>query len=155
MGSEMCIRDRFFQEDLAYATCLTSSSSGNALEEALTKLGKWDRIISGGSATFTSSVEAAVALSSENSLDAVFIWDSVARQFDLRIHRFKELKNASETIRAIIGNDTENRAQALQFARFLSAPSKGQFYFAKHKFVGVKGDAWTKKPVLYLSLIHI
>ena len=142
--------DQFFQEDLAYATCLTSSSSGNALEEALETGEEWDRLISGGEATFSSSVEAAVALSSGNSLNAVFIWDSVARQFGLRIHRLKELKNASVTIRAILGNDTENRAQALQFARFLAAPSKGQFYFAKHKFVGVKGDAWTKKPVLYV-----
>jgi ABC-type molybdate transport system substrate-binding protein len=142
--------DQFFQEDLAYATCLTSSSSGNALKEGLATGKEWDRLISEGKATFSSSVEAAVALSSENSLDAVFIWDSVARQFGLRIHRLNELKNASETIRATIGKDTKNRAQALQFARFLAAPSKGQFYFAKHKFVGVKGDAWTKKPVLYV-----
>ena len=142
--------DQFFQEDLAYATCLTSSSSGNALAEALARGEAWDRLISGGKATFSSSVEAAVALTSGNSLDAVFIWDSVARQFDLRIHRLKELKNASGSICAILGNDAENRAQALQFARFLAAPAKGQFYFAKHKFVGVKGDAWTEKPVLYV-----
>ena len=149
-SSDLSDLNRFFQEDLAYATCLTSSSSGSALQEALTMAGKWDKVVSQGKATFSSSVEADVSLSSENSLDAVFIWDSVARQFDLRIHRLKELKNASGAIRAILGKDTENRAQALQFARFLAAPSKGQFYFAKHKFVGVKGDAWTKKPVLYV-----
>ena len=142
--------DQFFQENLAYGTCLTSSSAGNALKEALATGGKWDTLASGGKATFSSSVEASAALSSGNSLDAVFIWDSVARQFGLRIHRLKELKSASGTIYAKLGKDMGNRAQALQFARFLAAPSKGQFYFAKQNFVGVKGDAWTKKPVLYV-----
>jgi ABC-type molybdate transport system substrate-binding protein len=142
--------DQLFQENLAYATCQTSSSSGNALEEALTMAGKWKKVISKGKATFPSSVEAAVSLSSENTLEAVFIWDSIARQFDLRIHRLKELEHASGAINAILGKDKENRAQSFQFARFLAAPTKGQFYFAKQGFVGVNGDAWTEKPALYV-----
>ena len=142
--------DQLLQENLAYATCQTSSSSGSALEGALTMAGKWKKVISRGKATFPSSVEAAASLSSENTLEAVFIWDSVARQFDLRIHRLKELENASGAINAILGKAKENRVQSFQFARFLAAPAKGQFYFAKQGFVGVNGDAWTEKPALYV-----
>jgi ABC-type molybdate transport system substrate-binding protein len=142
--------DHFFEENLGYAICQTSTSSGNALREALASVGKWEKTSSMAKAVFSSSGEAAISLSSDKSLDAIFIWDSVARQFDLRIHQFKEFENASEGMYAILGKNTKNRTHSLQFARFLAAPSKGQFYFAQRGFVGVNGDLWAEKPALFV-----
>ena len=51
-SSDLSDLNRFFQEDLAYATCLTSSSSGSALQEALTMAGKWDKVVSQGEGDF-------------------------------------------------------------------------------------------------------
>ena len=78
------------------------------------------------------------------------MWDFSARKFDLKIHRIKELELASETLLARTSDSVQNRLPALQFARFLAAPTKGQFYFAEAGFVGVNGDAWTEKPFLYV-----
>ena len=91
------------------------------MREALTSVGKWEKTSSMAKAVFSSSGEAAISLSSDKSLDAIFIWDSVARQFDLRIHQFKEFENASEGMYAILGKNTKNRTHSLQFARFLAA----------------------------------
>lgn len=142
--------DHFLEKNLAFAICQTSISSGNALREALTSVGKWEKTKSMAKAVFSSSGEAAVSLSSDNSLDAIFIWDSVARKFDFRIHQFKELENASEGMYAILGKKTKNRNHSLQFARFLAAPSRGQFYFAQKSFILVNGDLWAEKPALFV-----
>ena len=87
---------------------------------------------------------------SANDLDGAFMWDSSAREFDLKIHHLNELKLASETISANTGDSSEKNLYALQFARFLAAPSKGQFHFAQSGFIGVEGDVWGDKPSLYL-----
>ena len=84
------------------------------------------------------------------NLDGAFMWDFSARNFDLKIHRIRELEPASQTLFARTSDSAQNRLSALQFARFLSAPTKGQFYFAKAGFVGVNGDAWADKPFLYV-----
>ena len=84
------------------------------------------------------------------NLDGAFMWDFSARNFDLKIHRIRELESASQTLFARTSDSAQNRLSALQFARFLAAPTRGQFYFAKAGFVGVNGDAWAEKPFLYV-----
>jgi hypothetical protein len=34
------------------------------------------------------------------------------------------------------------------FARYLAAPSKGQFHFANNHLIGVDGDRWAVEPIL-------
>lgn len=142
--------DQVFEKNLSFAICRDSSSSAIALEKALALDDRWEQIISRRKTTFPSSLEAAVSLASEKELDAVFIWDSIARQFDLQIHHVKELENVSESIKAIPGKDQTKLNQSLQLARFMAAPEKGQFYFAAHGFIGVNGDTWSEKPTLYV-----
>ena len=142
--------DQVFEKNLSFAICRDSSSCGVALEEALALDGRWEQVSSRGKTTFPSSLEAAVSLASAKELDAIFIWDSIARQFDLQIHHIKELENISGSIKAIPGKDQTKLTQSLQLARFMAAPEKGQFYFAKHRFIGVNGDAWSENPTLYV-----
>ena len=142
--------DQVFAKNLSFAICRGSSSSGIALEEALASNGRWAQVTSRVKTTFSSSLEAAVSLASEKDLDAIFIWDSIARQFDLQIHHVKELENVLVSIKAIPGKDQTKLTQSLQLARFMAAPEKGQFYFAKHKFIGVNGDSWSENPILYV-----
>jgi len=49
-----------------------------------------------------------------------------------------------------IAKNTTFSNQSLLFCRFLSAPSRGQFYFAESGFSGVRGDRWSFKPSLNL-----
>ena len=64
-------------------------------------------------------------------------------------------KKGSSSSLLLTANLTENTLksrEALQFARYLAAPSKGQFVFAKSGLVGVNGDFWTKEPNLRIFL---
>ena len=51
----------------------------------------------------------------------------------------------------VIKNKSPNSKTAFALARYLSAPSRGQFYLAEAGFPGIDGDQWAKK--LSLSLM--
>jgi ABC-type molybdate transport system substrate-binding protein len=142
--------EEVFQNKLAYSISHHSAKDGSLLQESIGETGIWQRIFSGRKRVYPSSNAAGLELSSANNLDGAFMWDSSAREFDLKIHHLNELKLASETICANTGDSSEKNLSALQFARFLAAPSKGQFHFAQSGFIGVKGDVWSDKPSLYL-----
>ena len=52
----------------------------------------------------------------------------------------------------IIQNKSPNSKTAFALARYLSAPSRGQFYLAEAGFPGIDGDQWAKKPNLSLMV---
>ena len=149
-STDLVSLEQVFQNNLTYSTSTDSAKDARLLERILRKSAKWTKTLSKRKKVYQSSSAAAIELTSVNDLDGAFMWDFSARKFDLKIHRFKELETASETIFAGTNVSAENRIHALQFARFLAAPTKGQFYFAKEGFVGVNGDAWSEKPFLYV-----
>jgi len=142
--------EQVFQNNLTYSTSPSSARDGRLLEYSLGRTDRWREVLSKREKVFPSSSAAGLELASGNDLDGAFMWDFSARKFDLKIHRIKELELASETLLARTNDSAQNRLPALQFARFLAAPTKGQFYFAEASFVGVNGDAWTEKPFLYV-----
>jgi hypothetical protein len=149
-SGNMTSLEEVFQNNLGYSTSPPSAKDGRLLQESLGPTGLWQKILSKRKIVYPSSNAAGLELSSENDLDGAFMWDFSARKFDLKIHFIKELKLASETIWAKTGESSKKNLSALQFARFLAAPSRGQFHFAQSGFVGVKGDVWSEKPSLYL-----
>ena len=149
-SQDMTELEQVFQNNLTYSTSADSTEEGRLLEHSLGKTNLWRKILSKRTKTYPSSKAAALQVASGKDLDGAFMWDFSARAFGLKIHRIKELKPASQTFFARTSNSSQNRLSALQFGRFLSAPTKGQFYFAKAGFVGVNGDAWTEQPSLYV-----
>ena len=142
--------DQVFQNNLIYSTSPDSARDGRLLEYFLGKTVRWQEVLSQREKVYPSSSAAGLELASGNDLDGAFMWDFSARKFDLKIHRIKELELVSETLWARTFDSAQNRLPAVQFARFLAAPTKGQFYFAESGFVGINGDAWTDKPFLYV-----
>ena len=147
---EMTELEQVFQNNLAFSTSPDSAKDGRLLELCLGKTSWWPKVLSKRAKTYPSSSASALAVSSGKDLDGAFMWDFSARNFDLKIHRIRELEPASQTLFARTSDSAQNRLSALQFARFLAAPTKGQFYFAQAGFVGVNGDAWAEKPFLYV-----
>jgi hypothetical protein len=49
-------------------------------------------------------------------------------------------------IHAHVSKLSQRPIDAIRFARFLAAPSRGQFYFAQDKWIGVDGDKWRATP---------
>lgn len=48
----------------------------------------------------------------------------------------------------LIGKKIVNAEEAISLARYISAPSRGQYYLAEESFIGVDGDRWEKKPII-------
>lgn len=147
---EMTELAEVFQNNLAFSSSPGSAKDGRLLELCLGKTSWWRKVLSKRTKTYPSSSALALEVASGKNLDGAFMWDFSARNFDLKIHRIRELEPASQTLFARTSDSAQNRLSALQFARFLAAPTKGQFYFAKAGFVGVNGDAWAEKPFLYV-----
>ena len=147
---EMTQLEEVFQNELAFSSSPGSAKDGRLLELCLGKTSWWRKVLSKRAKTYPSSSALALEVASGKDLDGAFMWDFSARNFDLKIHRIRELEPASQTLFARTSDSAQKRLSALQFARFLAAPTKGQFYFAKAGFVGVNGDAWAEKPFLYV-----
>ena len=147
---EMTELEEVFQNNLAFSSSPGSAKDGRLLELCLGKTSWWRKVLSKRAKTYPSSSALALEVASGKNLDGAFMWDFSARNFDLKIHRIRELEPASQTLFARTSDSAQNRLSALQFARFLAAPTRGQFYFAKAGFVGVNGDAWAEKPFLYV-----
>ena len=47
---------------------------------------------------------------------------------------------------AVVPPWARDNKQAFRFARYISAPSKGQYVFAQNQIVGVNGDFWSLEP---------
>jgi molybdate transport system substrate-binding protein len=82
--------------------------------------------------------------------DAALIWDSTAPQFGLEGVQVPELSTHAEEASACVLSSARSSAEALKFARYLSAPEKGGAIFRQQGFQTVAGDAWAEKPELIL-----
>ena len=83
--------------------------------------------------------------------DAGLVWDSTARQVGLEIVEVNELSQhraSSSTISVGVLSFSEQPTAALRFARYLTAPEKGQPIFKEFHYETVAGDAWAVKPKL-------
>jgi hypothetical protein len=49
-------------------------------------------------------------------------------------------------VTAFISKRTMQPTKSIRFARFLAAPSRGQYYFAQGNWIGVNGDFWAFNP---------
>ena len=49
-------------------------------------------------------------------------------------------------VTAFISKETMQPTKSIRFARFLAAPSRGQYYFAQGNWIGVNGDFWAFNP---------
>jgi len=58
----------------------------------------------------------------------------------------KDIADKNLTLVAGINLSSGNSVLAFQFARYLAAPSRGQFNFAEHGWTGVDSDTWYPVP---------
>ncbi|MCF7788162.1 MAG: molybdate ABC transporter substrate-binding protein [Prosthecobacter sp.] len=85
------------------------------------------------------------------AVDAAIVWDSTVPQFKgLEIAPLPELAKHAEHATAAILSSCQQPAEALRFARYLTAPEKGGAIFQKHGFKAVPGDKWAVRPDLVI-----
>ncbi|MBX7207865.1 MAG: substrate-binding domain-containing protein [Verrucomicrobiaceae bacterium] len=85
------------------------------------------------------------------AVDAAIVWDSTVAQFkESEAVAVAELSNHAEKASAAVLSFCRRSADALSFARYLSAPDKGGAVFEQHGFKPAGGDKWAAKPDVLL-----
>ena len=88
------------------------------------------------------------SLLNSDKLDAAIVWHQIARKMNLRVLQLDELQLEIIPIHAQVDSRSQKATKGIMFARYLAAPSKGQFHFANNHLIGVDGDRWAVEPVL-------
>ncbi len=110
----------------------------------------WDALAAKAAVMKPTVTEIAADLSL-GAVDAAIVWDSVVPQFKgLEIAPLPELAKHEEHATATILSSCQQPAEALRFARYLTAPEKGGAVFQKQGFKPVPGDKWAVRPDLII-----
>ncbi|NRA40635.1 MAG: substrate-binding domain-containing protein [Planctomycetes bacterium] len=136
--------EEFIDSSGSFTICNKSAAAGNKFRKVLTEY--WPRLQDKKMPEAATVVEAATWIKENKDIRGGFIWDSTARQFQLRIITIPELASARSTITANICKSSRNPTRALHFARYMAAPDRGAEIFAAHNFSGVDGDQWADIP---------
>ena len=135
-------------QDLSFVMCNPEAAAGRFTQKTLTALGLFDALDKAKKASHPTVVEAANAVKVGPDIQAGFMWNTTARQFDLDIVTCPELDNALSSVSVNVVKTTPDPASALRFARYLSAPTKGNLDFTRYHFDPLAGDAWIEVPEL-------
>jgi len=138
--------DDLLDQGISFVMCNPEAAAGRFTAKTLQALGKFAALDKAKKSTFPTVVGAGNAIKTANDVQAGFIWDTTARQFDLQIIELPELKDAVSATSVNLVTATRDTATALRFARFLAAPEKGSIAFARYAFSPVPGDAWAEVP---------
>jgi molybdate transport system substrate-binding protein len=117
---------------------------------------EWDTLAAKAEVMKPTVTEIAADLSL-GAVDAAIVWDSTVSQFkSLDAVTPPELAKHEEFATAAVLASSTQPAEALRFARYLSAPEKGGPIFQKHGFKNVPGDKWALKPdlILYIGSVN-
>ena len=87
-------------------------------------------------------------LLNSDKLDAAIVWHQIARKMNLKVLQLDELQLKIIPVHAQVHSRSQKATKGIMFARYLAAPSKGQFHFANNHLIGVDGDRWAVEPVL-------
>ncbi|MDB6007027.1 MAG: Molybdate transporter substrate-binding protein [Prosthecobacter sp.] len=110
---------------------------------------EWDALAAKAAVMKPTVTEIAADLSL-GAVDAAIVWDSIVPQFKLEIVTLPELAKHEEHATATVLRFSQQPAEALRFARYLTAPEKGGAIFQKQGFKAVPGDKWAARPDLII-----
>jgi len=113
-----------------------TASIGKTTKEMLEKMGIWDKIHAAvqKNGVFKPTVSGVANDVRLGITDAAIIWDVTAEQYDqLEIVPIPESKNFIRYVTIGILTHSENHAEAVRFARFLSAHEKDGSFFRNNK----------------------
>lgn len=125
-----------------------SAAIGKVVRETLTSLGKWDDLDQATKA-FRGSVHEVANDVALGAADAGIVYDAVLHTYpDLTFVEIPELADAASRIAVGVIASTENSADALHFARYISAADRGLKHYNDFGFRVSGGDTWADKPEL-------
>jgi ABC-type molybdate transport system substrate-binding protein len=147
-GLDVANCDDLLRRKISFVICDPLAGVGKKMKKMLERSGHWPAVDAAKAASFPTVTEAALAVKENAGTQAAFVWDSVARQFGLRVVELPELAASKADISAAVTVTTGRPALALKFARYLAAPTRGGAVFAGHHYVPLPGDEWAETPRL-------
>ncbi len=131
-----------------------AASIGKQTQIALAKAGWWQDLERGvrSRGVFKPTVNDVANDVKIGTVDAGVVWDSTARQYpELEIVApLTDDPNSVMEVSIAVLRSCRQPVEALRFARYLSAPEKGQQALRRHYYTVVEGDAWAKEPEILL-----
>ena len=149
-GSDLALGNcgDLLSQKISFVICDPLAGVGKKTKKMLERSGHWVAVDAAKAASFPTVTEAALAVKENAGTQAAFVWDSVARQFGLRVVELPELAASKADISVAVMATTERPALALKFARYLAAPTRGGAVFARHHYMPIPGDEWAEAPRL-------
>ena len=147
-GLDVANCDDLLRKKISFVICDPLAGVGKKMKKMLERSGHWPAVDAAKAASFPTVTEAALAVKENAGTQAAFVWDSVARQFGLRVVELPELAAGKADISVAVTATTGRPALALKFARYLAAPTRGGAVFAGHHYVPLPGDEWAGTPRL-------
>lgn len=142
----------FLRSDVSFALANPEAASiGKLTKKILEKTGDWEKVFAAAKVTHPTVNDLILAVKI-GKVDAAVVWDAnVRQQSDLEMVTTPEFDNAIKRITIGVLKFSKRSAKALQVARYLQAPEKGQQYFVKHGYeILPDADVWEIKPTMVL-----
>ena len=98
--------DALLEQKLSIVLCDPLAGVGQKTKKMLQNSGHWTAIEANKTATFPTVTEAALAVKENAGTHGAFIWDSVARQFGLKVVELPELESSKADISVAVTSST-------------------------------------------------
>jgi molybdenum ABC transporter molybdate-binding protein len=125
-----------------------SAAVGKVVRETLSTAGRWDELDQAKKASRATVNEVANDIAI-GAADAGIVYDAVLHTYpEVEYVRVPELELAASNIAVGVIASTDHPADALHFARFISARDRGLVQYRQHGFQVAGGDVWSDQPEL-------
>ncbi len=127
-----------------------AAAIGKVVRAALEKSRHWEPIAA-RTTVFKGTVNDAANDVVLGAADASFAWDAMAGQYPaLEFISVPDLAEATARVSATVLASSRQPTAAINFARYLAAPDKGEKEFEKNGFHTLPGDPWAAQPEINL-----
>jgi len=142
--------DDLLSRDVRFAVGNEGTAVGRLTAERLRAAGRWEEEFKDAARVSHPTVTEIGSSVQVGSVEAGFVFDTVALDLGLDIVDLPELEGAIADVPVMVLTSSKQPAAALRFARYLAAPEKGQEVFAAHHYEPVGVEPWSVRPSITL-----
>lgn len=132
--SKVVSLDDVLNSDIRFAFCHPAAGAGLKLKLVLSDIGRWKDLGDACDAVFPTVTEVANAIKNSSGIQAGFIWDTTARQFQLDYIELPELEEAVGMVTVSLVAGSRNKEPALSFVNYIAYDTRSAEYFENHFF---------------------
>ncbi len=140
------------RKDVTFAIANPEAASiGKLTKKLLITSGDWEKISKAVKALKPTVTETAIDVK-VGTVDAAILWNTtvVVHKDSMDAVQVPFFQKAVKKVTVGVLSFSEKPTEALKFARYLQAPTKGQTEFGKMGYETIAGDKWAERPSLII-----